>query len=143
MKKLERWKDIPGYERRYQASNQGRIRSVTHGKVLSPGRCRGYLIVNLSGYGTIAVHLLVARTFLSEPKEQVNHKDGDKHNNCLENLEWVTRGENQQHAVASGLNTQAIKVECPKTGKVYESITLAARAAHCRTETVRLFWKRI
>lgn len=102
----EIWKVIPGYDGRYWASDQGRIRGPM-GKVLRPGRCRGYLIVNIHGAGTIAVHLLIARTFLKNTNEQVNHKDGDKHNNALTNLEWVTRSENQQHAVRNGLKSDA------------------------------------
>lgn len=157
----EVWRDIPGYEGRYQVSDQGRVRSVDRyvrgvskkgaeytrklkGVVLRTGDCRGYLIVNLSPTGTIAVHILVARAFV--PGEvrgyDVNHKDGVKTNNTAGNLEWVTKGRNQQHAVEAGLKSQAIKVKCPHTGKVYHSISQAARAAGCRAKTVSQRWIR-
>lgn len=77
------------------------------GKILKPGDCRGYLIVNLNPDGTIAVHRLVALTFLTNRRETVNHKNGIKTDNRLCNLEWVTRTENQLHAVRTGLRRQA------------------------------------
>lgn len=126
----EEWRDIPGYEGRYQASTEGRIRSVERvvkGKsktgrwfeaprrsvVLRPGLSRGYLIVNLHPTGTVAVHLLVARTWLPpqpSPNHEVNHCDGVKANCRLSNLEWLTSGENNIHAVYLGLNRQALPV---------------------------------
>lgn len=147
---METWRDIPGYEGRYQVSDEGRVRSVDRvvmvlsrwgemsprrlrGVVLAPGRCRGYLIVNLSPVGTIAVHILVARAFvlgLTEELNEVNHRDGDKHNNAANNLEWTTRRGNLTHAVETGLNTQAIRVVNPATGEVYPSVTRAAKEAH-------------
>lgn len=130
----EIWKDIPGYEGRYQASNEGRIKGA-YGRVLKPGNCRGYSIVNISGYGTIAVHLLVARTFLPLPNETVNHKDGNKKNNALINLEWVTRSENQRHAVNTGLKNQAKAVKGIKKGKGNVELVCyfnsAGEAAYC------------
>lgn len=145
---MEIWKDIPGYEGRYQVSDFGNVRSVARkvqgvakngrvyrrslkGKALAPGYCRGYLIVNLSGHGTVAVHLLVARAFLLKPlhAENVNHVDGVKANNNLANLEWCTKSHNQRHAVSTGLKSQARSVTAP-SGKVYPSIAQAAKAEH-------------
>lgn len=155
----ETWKPIPGYEDRYEASDLGRVRSVDRrvntvdklgrkrtrklkGKVLAPGGCRGYQIVNLSGHGTVAVHLLVARTFLPKPPgaEDVNHRDGVKANNMLANLEWCTKSHNQRHAVTAGLKSQAIAVRAP-SGVVYPSITLAAKAERVRASTAAK-WER-
>lgn len=121
----EVWKAIDGYEERYQISNLGRVRSLdqlipyeTYGvrklrKV--PGRILK-LHQNETGYMTIdlwkdtikkryKVHRLVAETFIPNPKMKkcVNHKDGDKGNNCVDNLEWVTHSENMHHAVDQGL----------------------------------------
>lgn len=109
---------------------------LARGTVLRPGDCRGYPIVNLSGYGTIAVHLLVARTFLQKQAdaEDVNHRDGVKANNALVNLEWCTKSRNQQHAVELGLKTQAKAVRAP-SGVVYPSISRAARAEKVRART--------
>lgn len=98
----EIWKDIPGYEGVYQASNLGRIRGVDRidvggrkwkGKVLSQCVCRGYKKVGLN-YARInkqcAVHRLVALAFIPNPNgyEQINHKDENPANNMVENLEW-------------------------------------------------------
>lgn len=104
----EEWRPIPGYEGFYEASNLGRIRSVprrtTSGKVLKQREGTGtYLRVCLSKENqkkTIAVHRLVALAFLENPegKPEVNHLDGDKHNNAAGNLEWATRSENERHA---------------------------------------------
>ena len=152
----ETWKPIPGFEGKYEASDLGRVRSVDRrvktvdklgrhrtrrlkGKVLAPGNCRGYQIVNLSGHGTVAVHLLVARAFMRRPKgvEDVNHMDGVKANNSLANLEWCTKAHNQRHAVDAGLKSQAVRVVSP-AGVVYPSIARAAaveRRAHRTVST--------
>lgn len=158
---METWKDIPGFEGRYQVSDQGRVRSIdrtaravskagreyqrkARGTVLRPGGRRGYLIVNLYPAGTIAVHLLVARAFVEGfvGGLEVNHKDGDKKNNAVTNLEWVTRRGNLAHAVATGLNSQAMAVIDPQTGQVFPSITQAARHAGRRHRTIAREWAR-
>lgn len=158
---MEIWKDIPGHEGRYQVSDEGRVRSLdrvvrgvskagreyqrkVRGTVLRPGDCRGYLIVNLHPTGTVAVHLLVARSFVAGfvPGLEVNHKDGSKKNNAAANLEWVTHQGNQDHAVAIGLNSQATPVIHPKTGQVFPSITQAARSAGRRHQTIAKEWAR-
>lgn len=158
---IEIWKDIPGFEGRYQVSNMGRVRSVdrvvravsktgreyerkVQGTVLSPGNCRGYQIVNLSQTGTIAVHLLVARAFVAgfTPGLEVNHKDGNKKHNAAANLEWTTRQGNQMHAVSIGLKSQAIPVRNPETGDVFPSIAQAAKGARVSPKTARR-WVRV
>lgn len=102
----EIWKDIPGYEGLYQASNLGRIRSIDRlvnntvglkqmkGRILKPINGK-YLKVGLSKNGIqkpIRIHRLVALTFIQNPNNYpyVNHKDENKHNNCVDNLEWCT-----------------------------------------------------
>lgn len=100
---IEEWRQIPGYEGLYEVSSFGRVRSVDRyvkssygayrlhkGKVLSPGiRPDGYLVVCLLER-MFRVHRLVAETFIPNPLglPQVNHKDEDKSNNRVENLEW-------------------------------------------------------
>lgn len=105
---LEIWKDIPDYEGRYQASNSGKIKSlkrtVIRGRgsesivierILKPNIKRGYYTVGLSTQGKIkyiTIHRLIAITFIPNPDNlpQVNHKDENKTNNCVDNLEWCT-----------------------------------------------------
>lgn len=112
----EIWKDISGYEGLYQISNRGRVKSL--GRVVSRGQkgerfekeiilkqvdnTHGYLAVSLSKDGkakTVRVQRLVAEAFIPNPNELpfVNHIDEVKHNNEVENLEWVTPKENSNH----------------------------------------------
>ena len=117
----EVWKDIPNYEGYYQISNLGRIKSVAR-KVKYQNSYRnvkeklkktfigkqGYERVELSKNGKIKkynVHRIVANVFISNPlnKETVNHINGIKTDNRVENLEWATRSENELHAYKIGL----------------------------------------
>ena len=116
----EVWKDIKDYEGLYQVSNLGRIKrlkkitkwfSVNHlcervdeEKILCQEKnTTGYNTVKLNKDGKTKkknVHRLVAEMFIDNVKNKktVNHKDGNKQNNCVENLEWATYGENNKHA---------------------------------------------
>jgi hypothetical protein len=119
---MENWKWIPEYENFYQASDKGRVRSVdrkvhTHnsdfqlkkGKVLSPAIDKlGYVNVALSKNNKLAsykVHRLVALAHIPNPLNlrEINHKDCNKENNTVENLEWCTRIENLTHAIKNKL----------------------------------------
>lgn len=103
---MEQWKDIPGYEGRYQVSDQGRVRGPK-GELAQQLQNSGYLIVHLHLAGrrrVRLVHTLVAEAFVPGrfAGAQVNHKDCCKRNNAAVNLEWVTRSENMRHAYANG-----------------------------------------
>lgn len=120
----EYYVNVKGYEDLYQISNYGTVKSITHyrkckngnkqivrGKILkvSEDRKNGYLIVSLSKNGVIKnyrVHRLVAETFIPNPEHlpQINHKDGNKQNNYIGNLEWCTCKENIHHAWKNNLN---------------------------------------
>ena len=109
----EIWKDVVGYEGLYKVSNLGNVFSIprqgTHSKekyFLKKNKDRkGYLHVTLfkkcKSFNT-GVHRLVAEAFIPNPKNkpQVNHIDGNKENNCVNNLEWVTNEENMQHSLS-------------------------------------------
>jgi hypothetical protein len=104
---VEIWKDIRGYEGLYRVSNLGRVRSKTKLLHLNTNTY-GYKHVTLSKGNvqkTVLVHRLVASAFIENPigLPQINHKDGDKRNNTVGNLEWVTQGENNRHAIKNNL----------------------------------------
>lgn len=101
----EIWKDIEGYEGLYQVSNLGNVRSLNYRglkgciHILKPQNVRGYLVVPLSKNNTTRqykIHRLVAQAFIQnlDNKPQVNHRDEDKLNNNVSNLEWNTSKEN-------------------------------------------------
>jgi len=101
-------KPITGFEN-YLIDCSGKVFSLKSNKYLKPGdNGRGYFKVNLWRNGrqyTITIHRLVAQAFLPNPdnKSFINHKDGNKLNNTVSNLEWVTPAENNQHAYDIGL----------------------------------------
>lgn len=117
--KIETWEDIIGHEGRYQVSRAGRVKSLAHTRkikgvhqsydetILKPFSLdNGYKQVTLysGGKGWIyRVHRLVAENFIDNPenKPTVNHKDSNRQNNTVENLEWNTYSENSKHGYDS------------------------------------------
>ncbi len=107
----ETLKEIEGYEGLYSVDKQGRIYSHRSNRYIASGKPNNwweYVVVGLYKEGKaklFPVHRLVAMAFIPNPNNLpiVNHKDGNKQNNCVENLEWCTQKENVAHALANDL----------------------------------------
>lgn len=114
----EIWADISGWEGKYKVSNYGRVQSIERkdpldhpvlGRYLQLENASGYRRVSFCEEGIVTrylVHRLVATAFIPNPENKpcVNHKDGDRSNNHVWNLEWATHSENSQHAIDTGLS---------------------------------------
>ena len=107
----EVWKDIPGFEGEYMASTLGRIKSLKRGKgVIRKLTTDSYgykILVLIDKVGKrhhVKAHRMIAITFVPNPNkhETVNHKNGNKSDNSLDNLEWMTFSENSKHGWDSG-----------------------------------------
>ena len=152
----EEWRDIKGYEGRYQVSNLGRVKSLNYRrtnreKILNLGYSHNkYLLVSLGSNPrkTFRVHRLVAEAFIPNPNnyKEVNHKDEDKTNNHVSNLEWCIHKYNmnygtrtqrasekisQNHAdFSDSKHPRARKVLCITTGKKFNCVKEAAEYYH-------------
>ena len=136
----EEWRDIKGYEGLYQISNLGRVYSYHKGDCLNLNKDKdGYLVVGLHKNGKkkpYSVHRLVAKNFIENPNNlpQINHKDENKSNNRVDNLEWCTARYNSNYGTRNervsrtlkgrnmGINYNSRKVQCITTGKKFNTI---------------------
>ena len=126
---MEIYKDIEGYEGLYQVSNLGNVKSLGNDKkrkekILKPNKNnRGYLYVGLYKDGKVKhyIHRLVAQAFLQNPNNlpEINHKDEDKTNNHVTNLEWCDRKYNINYGTLKEKLSKP--VICIETGKIYPS----------------------
>ena len=148
---MEVWRDVRGYEGLYQVSTFGRVRSLDRtihgvrygqawsstrkGREMCPNTDKdGYKTIKLCSEGRVSrwrVHRLVALAFIPNPedKPQINHINGHKADNRVENLEWATNSENTLHKFKV-LKCRASRVKetvCLDTMKVYPTATAAAR----------------
>lgn len=144
----EEWRDIKGYEGKYQVSNLGRVKSLNYNreKILKPRNSNGYLRVELHKKGkgkNCLVHRLVAEAFIENPNNYpiINHKDENPSNNIVSNLEWCTYKHNNNYGTHNkrvsntrkhkGLskgknNPKSRKVQCVTTGRKFNYIQEAS-----------------
>ena len=118
----ETWRDIKGYEGLYAISSTGRVKRLARNRIIATGVNKplkekmiktfkgkhGYIHVNLWKNGQMKQHrihrlIMLAHTEKPQNKNVINHIDGDKTNNILENLEWCTSKENTMHGFETGL----------------------------------------
>lgn len=160
----EIWRDIPRYLGIYQISNMGRFKSLDrvvsnqYGSFIkkeailkSVSTIYEVVITCVNNVKkTESIHRLMAEAFIENPLNlpQINHIDGNKLNNKLENLEWVTRSQNQKHAYSIGLQTPIVGsknvsskaiAQYSLSGefvKKYESIGIAAREVKTRVSSI-------
>jgi hypothetical protein len=134
---IETWKDIPELGGKYQCSSLGRIRRINKDprclkeKYLKLQNTKdGYISVNPTVWYRKRVHRIVAELFLENPNKYkfVNHKDFNKKNNAVSNLEWVTASQNSQHANDAGrIGRMAWTVIDLNNGITYKSVKEVAK----------------
>lgn len=138
----EEWRPVVGHEEWYAVSNWGRVKRIKASRRAYAGRLLSHNTLTKHGYAEILIckngqqerakiHRLVAFAFIGNPPGahyEINHKDGNKANNHVSNLEWVTRQENSQHAVRLGLANRAHGSKHPYV-KLTEEEVLKIRAA--------------
>lgn len=161
----ERWLPVVDYEGLYEVSDLGRVRSldrtetinnrwgpmtrVKKGRVLSPGRRRGYMTVDLRAPGERPrhhlVHRLVARAFLgphSDGKGLVLHRNDDPSDNRVSNLRWGNASDNSRDAVRNGVHGQGRKTHCRQGHEYTDANTLYRPNGYRRCRECTRAWNR-
>lgn len=138
---------ILDFNTNYAVSNFGNVMNINTKKILSP-QDKGYLFVTLHNVSNTRnkrgyrkqyrIHRLVAKYFIDNPdnKPYVNHKDGNKHNNNVDNLEWTTASENTQHAYKNKLISiqkpiKATNLKDTSIIEIFESLSECSRYFNC------------
>ena len=144
---MNNWYSIKGWEGLYEINKNGEVRNAKNKNTIvgDINNC-GYYRVSLYNQGQSKKyfrHRLVAEHFLDKPegKDFVNHIDGDKSNNSLENLEWVSQSENEKHAFENGLKQKTNKpfiIEFVNGDiKEYENQYVCAKEIGCSQSSVK------
>lgn len=150
---MEIWKDIPEFDGRYQISNFGRIKSIKH--LRSTSAIKEMILVtqiNRLGYERVrlfknirnisfSIHRLVAAAFISNPLKlrEVNHKDSNKSNNNVANLEWATRSTNVKHAYDSGVKSKPQGLRNGRARLTEEQVLHIRKGEYSPTEYIKMY----
>ena len=143
---MEIWKEVKNFAGLYKISNLGRVYSIKRKRIMQnrPNKIRGYVLVSMSFSGIvkkIPVHRLVAEAFIPNPDNLpcINHKDEDRSNNCVDNLEWCTVDYNNQYGTRneklktiSGIRVAQYTLD-GKLIKIWNSLSEASRSFGCKT----------
>lgn len=146
---MEEWRPVEGTDGRIEVSNEGRVRSLLRGEpyiLKATPDNKGYLRIRITldrAKYSYKVHRIVAKAFIPNPDgyPQVNHKDGNKSNNRIENLEWVTNRQNVIHSFAMRAGEHNVSVKdmqySPATMKINgKKIYLKPRSMSYRMSNV-------
>lgn len=150
----EEWKPVIGYENCYEISSLGQLKNVRTGKLLKDGKLRNGYVVDIlcdnKRRKTMRRHRIVAEAFIPNPehKQEVNHKNGNKTDNSVSNLEWATHRENTDHAWEAGLTKLPVSTEKKVSqyfnGKwiaTYRSLKLAEKITKINSTSILLCCK--
>lgn len=124
---IEIYREVKGYED-YLISNYGKVFSLHANRLMAPALdAGGYCFVKIGGRQGkhMSIHRLVASAFLKNPdkKRTVNHKDGDKQNNAVFNLEWATHSENERHAWTNEMKKTSL-LRLQKVSRAVKQLTM-------------------
>lgn len=140
--KKEQWKEIPGFDGFYLVSSYGRIYSKKTEMYLKAYEKNTYMYVSFRHGGKghhKRLNRLVANAFIKNPKNlpEVNHEDGNKFNNCVNNLTWVTSAQNAEHARKLGLRyaRKRFIVKTIKSGRLRSTMTVNG--------LIKLLWPKV
>ena len=128
-------KDVKNYEGLYAITSCGKVYSYRSKKFLKPFADKdGYLMVSLykdNKKKTFKIHRLVALAYIPNPDglETVDHIDGNKEHNYINNLQWMTRGDN-------AIKGNSKKIRCVETGKIFDSARIAAKEMSLNNSTI-------
>ena len=145
MDNCEIWRDCKGYGGKYQVSNQGRVWSVVSQRYLKPRLTNnGYCVVQLRTLNgkqkNEFVHRLVALAFIENPNNlpQVNHKDENKQNCNVDNLEWCDAKYNTNYGTRNLRAAQSLykKVYCVELDRIFNSIKEAGEVLHINRNNI-------
>jgi len=133
---MEIWKVIKEADK-YEVSNYGRIKKIKTGKIIKGSEHKGYRLFKTKGFQK-TIHRLVGQYFIENPnnKPYINHIDGNRQNNNVNNLEWCTPIENTHHGIYLG-TVDCRKIRNKENGEIYLSKAIAAKKFNVTPQVIK------